>query len=39
MATGSDVESIRKLLDRLAYEMESKPAFKDLDIHAGTLKD
>jgi hypothetical protein len=35
MATGPEVDSIRKLLDRLAYEMESKPTFKDLDCHAG----
>ena len=39
MATMAEVEAIRKLIDRLAFEMESKPAFKDLDTHAGHLKD
>ena len=38
MATTSEVDSLRKLLDRIAYEMESKPTFKDLDSHAGNLK-
>ena len=39
MATTAEVESLRKLLDRIAYEMETKPTFKDLDSHAGNLKD
>ena len=26
-----EVDSLKKLIDRVAYEVENKPAFKDLD--------
>jgi hypothetical protein len=33
-ATNSEVESLRKLVDRVAFEMENKPGFNELDTHA-----
>ena len=38
-ATTQEVEQIRKLIDRLAYDVEQKPGFKDLDGQAGHQKD
>lgn len=30
-ASQSEIEQIRKLIDRLAFEVEGKPSFKDID--------
>jgi len=38
-ASVAEVEQIRKLIDRLAFDVESKPGFKDLDGQAGHQKD
>ena len=33
-ASAAEVEQIRKLIDRLAFDIESKPSYKDLDSQA-----
>ena len=37
-ATATEIEQVRKLIDRLAYEVEQKPRFADLDQHARSFK-
>ena len=34
-----ELDSLRKLVDRLAFDLESRPGFKDLEQQAGYQKD